>query len=227
MDKVLHLLHSHHFALSTSASHRSPGLPKPHYHQPPVVLWFQLGYIWLRVSPASHCLCHTRMVGNGYHFVEPCQTNKFSTLQIEAGPLQLKKTPICLEWNDSPAAGWSHPNNSLVSFFMSGISEGLRLGFNRDLTLLKSAHRNLTSVAEQSAVVEEYLAAELAQSCIAGPFDKVAIPEAHINRFWVIPKKYLSNKWRLIIDFSHSKRFSINNGIPKDLCSLTYITLST
>jgi len=87
-----------------------------------------------------------------------------------------------------------HPNSSLVNFFISDISQGFRLGFNRNLTLLKLACRNLSS-AEHPAVVEEYLTAELAQSHIAGPFEKAAIPKAHISRFGVIPKKYFSNKW--------------------------------
>ena len=48
----------------------------------------------------------------------------------------------------------------------------------------------------------------------------------NINRFGVIPKKHYHN-WRLIFDLSHPMGFSINDGIPKDLCSLQYITVDT
>ena len=53
------------------------------------------------------------------------------------------------------------------------------------------------------------------------------IPAAHISCFGVIPKNHTPNKWRLIVDLSHPVDFSINDGIPKDMCSLTYITVDT
>jgi len=53
------------------------------------------------------------------------------------------------------------------------------------------------------------------------------VPEAHISRFGVIPKKHQPGKWRLIVDLSHSSGHSVNDGIPKPLCSLTYITVNT
>jgi len=62
---------------------------------------------------------------------------------------------------------------------------------------------------------------------IAGPFNKSTIPQAHISRFGVIPISHQPNKWRLIIDLSHPVGHSINNGIPKDLCSLSYIKVDS
>ena len=70
------------------------------------------------------------------------------------------------------------------------------------------------------------MAAEITQSHITGPFDKLPNRDAHISQFGVIPKKY-SQKWRLIVGLSHPTGCSINDGIPKDLCSLTYITVDT
>ena len=37
------------------------------------------------------------------------------------------------------------------------------------------------------------------------------------------PKKHSADKWRLILDMSHPKGSSINDGIDKQLCSLSYI----
>ena len=34
-----------------------------------------------------------------------------------------------------------------------------------------------------------------------------------------------SHKWQLIVDLSYPKHYSINNGIPKHLCSLRYVTV--
>ena len=47
----------------------------------------------------------------------------------------------------------------------------------------------------------------------------------HISRFGVIPKSHQSNKWHLIIDFSHPQGHSVNDNIPKILCSLSHITV--
>ena len=60
-----------------------------------------------------------------------------------------------------------------------------------------------------------------------GPFKRSSIPDAHISRFGVIPKNHQPNKWRLIIDLSHPASRSVNDGIPKNLCSLTYITVDS
>ena len=111
-------------------------------------------------------------------------------------------------------------------FFIAGISNGFRLGFSRPASWLKSARKNLSLAVLHPEVVDEYLAAELTKSHIASPFSKQDIPEAHISRFGVIPKKY-SQQWRLIVDLSHPVGFSVNDGIPKDLCSLSYITVDT
>ena len=47
----------------------------------------------------------------------------------------------------------------------------------------------------------------------------------HCSPFGVIPKKNKPNKWRLILDLSSPEGQSINDGIDKDLASLTYISV--
>ena len=75
--------------------------------------------------------------------------------------------------------------------------------------------------------VSQYLADEIAHQWVAGSFKRSVIPDAHISRFGVIPKNHQPNKWRLIIDLSHPASRSVNDGIPKNLCSLTYITIDS
>ena len=41
----------------------------------------------------------------------------------------------------------------------------------------------------------------------------------------MIPKNHQHNKWRLTVDLSHPRNHSINDGIPKDLCLIKYITI--
>ena len=120
-----------------------------------------------------------------------------------------------------------HPNRDLVSFFMLGIMQGFRIGFNRPYHTLRSARKNLGSAIEHPKVVEEYLAAEISQNRVAGPFTRSSIADVHIRRFGMIIKGHQSNKWRLIVDLSHPVGHSINDGISKQLCSLRYITVDT
>ena len=47
----------------------------------------------------------------------------------------------------------------------------------------------------------------------------------HCSPFGVIPKKNKPNKWRLILDLSSPEGQSINDGIGKDMASLTYISV--
>ena len=120
-----------------------------------------------------------------------------------------------------------HPNRKLVQFFLSGISCGFRVEFKQQSKPLKSVKRNLGCALNHPETVNQYLADEIDQHRIAGPFRKSTIPQAHISRFGVIPKSHQPNKWRLIVDLSHPAGHSINDGIPKRLCSLTYIKVDS
>ena len=48
------------------------------------------------------------------------------------------------------------------------------------------------------------------------------VPGVIINRFGVIPKPHQPGKWRLIVDLSHPKGSSVNDGVESELCSLSY-----
>ena len=132
-------------------------------------------------------------------------------------PLQPK------EWQRSLSA---HPDTSLATFFILGLTDGFKIGFNNPTSNLRSAHKNLAGVLQHSQVVDDFLKAEIAEHRVAGPFHK-DIPDAHISRFGVIPKQHKPDKWRLIVDLSHPAELSVNDGIPKELCSLSYIMVDT
>ena len=51
-----------------------------------------------------------------------------------------------------------------------------------------------------------------------------AVPNVYISRFKVIPKSPQMNKWRLSVDLSFPADQSVNDGIPKELCFLKYVT---
>jgi len=118
----------------------------------------------------------------------------------------------------------SHPNKHLVQFMLEGICNGFRIGFTKPPSSLKSARCNLEGAQEHPDIVTDYLSTEILLGQVAGPFLPRAVPAVHISHFGVIPKGQ-TGKWRLIIDLSHSKGHSVNDGIPKSLCSLRYVTI--
>ena len=82
----------------------------------------------------------------------------------------------------------------------------------------------MRSAYEHPQPVEDYLATELAAGRIAGPFEPHELHKVTVSRFKVIPKANQAGKWRLILELSSPKDSSVNDGIPSDLCSLSYIT---
>ena len=116
-------------------------------------------------------------------------------------------------------------NRELAYFFLKGISQGFRVGFNYDACVIYPATKNLQCAYDHPQVVEDYLHSEVTTSRVAGPFCEAAISEIHTSRFGVIPKNHQQDKWRLIVDLSHPKHHSINDGVPSSLCSIQYITI--
>ena len=69
--------------------------------------------------------------------------------------------------------------------------------------------------------VSEYLQNEQKEERIAGPFPKALVRNIHLSRFGVIPKRHQPGKWRLILDLSHPTGYSVNDGIAKELSTLS------
>ena len=120
-----------------------------------------------------------------------------------------------------------HPNRPLVEFFTNGIAEGFRIGFKQQSEPLQSAKRNLSCALQHPDTVKTYLTEEASAGRVSSPFSRSAVPHAHVSRFGVIPKNHQPDKWRLIVDLSHPANGSVNSGIPKELCSLKYITVDS
>ena len=120
----------------------------------------------------------------------------------------------------------THPDRNLVEFFIEGITSGFQIGFNYTMTTLRPAQQNLESANTHPSVVTEYLKAELHKNRISGPYGAHVITGGHTSRFCVIPKHHQSDKWRLIVELSHPKGYSVNDGIPESLCSLSTLQLT-
>ena len=83
----------------------------------------------------------------------------------------------------------------------------------------------MLSTLENPEVVDEYLHKELLEGRIADITDKAGLLPIQISPLGVIPKKHTPGKWRLIVDLSSPKDFSVNDGIPKEFCSLSYVSV--
>ena len=82
----------------------------------------------------------------------------------------------------------------------------------------------MRSVSEHRDVVEKYIGGECAAKRLLGPFDRSRFPHVHVSPFGVIPKSE-PGKWRLILDLSSPEVGSVNDGISKELCSLSYMSI--
>ena len=65
-----------------------------------------------------------------------------------------------------------------IDFFLSGISQGFRIGFKQQLN----------PFLQHSETVEKYLTEEIALGWVAGPFKQSLVPHAHVSCFRVILK---------------------------------------
>ena len=132
-------------------------------------------------------------------------------------------TPLVLEsWR---CALEEHPNHPSAQFFLNRISEGFKIGHNYGSVCLKLAQKNLDSALQHKEVISEYFQTEIDNKRVAESFSKEETTGVQISRFGVIPKNHQPNNWRLIVDLSYLKGHSVNDGIPKSLCSLSYISV--
>ena len=106
-----------------------------------------------------------------------------------------------------------------------GIKEGFRVGYDYRSRVCKSSTANMPSAMEGRLVVSAYLAKECAEGRVLGPFDEHLLPQLHVSRLGVVPK-HSPGQWRIIVDLSSPEGRSVNDGISKDLCSLSYVSVA-
>ena len=90
------------------------------------------------------------------------------------------------------APAWSiylqtHRDQELVQFFLKGITQGFRIGFNYHSQQLKPSKKNLEGALSHPDVVQDYLRTEINMGLLIGPLDNAYKLVTHISRFGVIP----------------------------------------
>ena len=132
------------------------------------------------------------------------------------------QTPaIAAVWEEALAG---HPDRQFVSYVLQGWNQGFRIGFQHSSSSLRQAASNMP--INNPEVVSGYIAEELS----AGRLIKLSADEAtslniHCSPIGIIPKKNKPGKWRLIVDLSSPENGSVNDGIEKDICSLSYTSV--
>ena len=111
-----------------------------------------------------------------------------------------------------------------MEYIVRDIREGFRIGFDRHQGRLVSAMSNMFSTHQSPQPVSECLNTELEAGRIVEVGEEVA-ELVVVSRFGLIPKKEQKGKWRLIQDLSHPEGKCINDGINKELSTLTYVTV--
>ena len=118
-----------------------------------------------------------------------------------------------------------HPDRVYVQYLLQGLREGFRIGFKYGECACSSAKTNMKSAMANPAVVDQYLAKEVGHGRVIGPLSEEEHPSVQISRFGVIPKSNQPGKWRLIVDLSHPRGASVNDGIEPELCTLKYTSV--
>ena len=118
-----------------------------------------------------------------------------------------------------------YPDQALAAYIRTGLSSGYRVGYHCDRSQLRSRGRNHPSSLANENVVDDRIAAELSAGRLLGPIPPHLLTGIHISPLGLVPKAHRSGQWRMICDLSSPSGHSVNDGIPRDLCSLHYATV--
>ena len=138
--------------------------------------------------------------------------------------LQSVSTPLVLKEWERYLKG--HPDGWYRSYILRGLREGFRIGFRHGAARCSKgkAGANLVSALKNPEVIDLHLQREVEAGRVLGPLEPSSFPAAHVSRMGAIPKSE-AGKWRVIVDLSHPRGGSVNDGIEPELCSLKYTSV--
>ena len=165
----------------------------------------------------------------------PCSvtSQRLGSAGTPGGPVPVRSfTPLAplqvvspLQFSQFEAELGDYPDQAAAAYVVTGLRKGFRTGFEASSVSLRSVSANMSSGLVHPSVIDAYLESEVSRGRMAGPFTALPCPELRISRFGVIPKNNQHVQWRLILDLSSPKGHSVNNGIPKPLFSVHYVTV--
>ena len=111
-----------------------------------------------------------------------------------------------------------------VYIIIDGISNVFCIGVShpQQCTPCSSNH---PSVNEHPLVISNALQNAVMKGRLRSPFNPREYLYVLVISLGTVPKKHSTDKWRLILDLSHLKGSSVNDGIDRNFCSLSYVKL--
>lgn len=212
--QLVHLMprhiHTHILAYSHTYTH-SHALQLTHKHNPPPAL-----------TPHTHTLTDSQSLytyTNQLLELDSCRPLEPAILPT---PMKHIQTPAIAAVWEKQLAG--HPDRQFVRYILQGLDQGFRIGFQHSSSRLQQAGSNMW--IKDPKVVSDYIAEELA----VGRLVELSADEAiglkiHCSPIGIIPKKNKPGRWRLIVDLSSPEDASVNDGIEKEICSLSYTSV--
>ena len=132
-----------------------------------------------------------------------------------------------LKWSKWQELLTDHLDRWWAEYIVRSVRDGFRVGFLDMPEGLRAGRRNMLSAEEQPQVVQAYLEKEVACGRVreVGTVVESKAMKVQCSPFGVIPKKGKPGRWRLILDLSSPDGHSVNDGIPRELCGLSYMSV--
>ena len=89
-----------------------------------------------------------------------------------------------------------HVDPDFKSYILSGIQSGFCIGLDYKSYRCSLCTANTPSTEDHRQIIDNYLANEMKNGRVLGPFPKGSIPQVQISHQGVIPKKSNPAKWR-------------------------------
>ncbi|XP_069605972.1 uncharacterized protein [Ranitomeya imitator] len=181
------------------------------------------GTCWL--FNEGHCkfygLCkykHECSACGGPHSASKCSKTPQKSISNKSSAGVSHLTPVSVKSMEPWLS--RYPNKPAAAQLSFGFSFGFFIPFifSRKPQLSK----NLKSARELPAILHDKLNKEIRAGRFQGPFDSLPFFNLRVSPLGIVPKKE-SGKYRLIHHLSYPKGRSVNDGIPEDDTTVTYI----
>ena len=113
-------------------------------------------------------------------------------------------------------------DKNVRQYLCEGFLKGFQIPFHGEIN--NSPVKNLTSAYKHPEEVSKAILKEVEAGRIAGPFAQQPFSDMHFSPIGVVPKK-TCGEFRFIQHLSYPEGHSINDGIPKEFCSVKYQTI--
>lgn len=115
---------------------------------------------------------------------------------------------------------WLHGYDSdITKFLVEGFTYGFKIPF-RGVRSFRQA-KNLNSALQNPQILRQKIEIETQAGRVAGPFSSLPMPNMQISPSGLVPKKS-PGEFRFIQHLSFPEGLSVNDGIPREFCSVQY-----